>query len=56
LHLSLFHDVLKAGYGYNLSADSDRGYFFVGIGLFEALQGVGNLFGGLSTSTQRRNP
>jgi len=44
-HLSFFHDILKAGYGYNLAADADRGYFFVGIGLFEALEGVGSLFG-----------
>ncbi|HTF89488.1 MAG TPA: hypothetical protein VK843_13835 [Planctomycetota bacterium] len=46
LHLSFFHDVLKAGYGYNLGADSNRGYFFIGVGLFEAIEGVGNLFSG----------
>jgi hypothetical protein len=45
-HLSFFYDILKVGYGYNLAADADRGYFFVGIGLFEALEGVGSLFGG----------
>lgn len=44
-HLSLFHDIVKVGGGVNLGADDDRDYWFVGIGLFEAIDGIGNLFG-----------
>jgi hypothetical protein len=28
-HLSLFRDIVRGGWGYNLSADSNRGYVFV---------------------------
>jgi len=51
-HLSFFYDIVKVGYGYNLAADADRGYFFVGIGLFEALEGVGSLFGSGTRKSQ----
>ncbi len=44
--VTLFGDLLQAGYGYNLNVKRDHGYFFVGIGVLEALGGVGNLFGG----------
>ncbi len=44
-HLSFFHDIVKVGGGVNLGADDDRDYWFIGIGLFEAIDGIGNLFG-----------
>jgi hypothetical protein len=40
-HVSFFHDILLAGAGYNLQASSHGGYFFVGIGLFQALNRLG---------------
>lgn len=43
--VTLFNDILVAGYGYNFLADKDRKYFFIGIGLLEALDGVGTLVG-----------
>ncbi|TAH37340.1 MAG: hypothetical protein EYC70_10235 [Planctomycetota bacterium] len=36
-HVSLFGDLLQIGYGYNLNVDSDNRYFYLGIGLVEAL-------------------
>ena len=45
-HLSLFHDIVRGGWGYNLSADSNRGYVFVSIGIFETIQGIGTLMTG----------
>lgn len=40
--LSLFGDVIQAGYGYNLQVDNDHEYIFVGIGLFEMIGAVRN--------------
>jgi hypothetical protein len=45
-HLSLFQDIVRAGWGYNLSADSNRGYMFISIGIFETIQGIGTLMTG----------
>lgn len=43
-HLSLFQNMVLVGYGYNLNASSKNSYFFVGIGLFEALKKGTGLF------------
>lgn len=50
-HVTLFNDLLQAGIGYNLNADRDNEYFFVGIGILEALRDLGNVTG-LSSSAQ----
>jgi hypothetical protein len=42
-HLTLFNDLLQAGYGVNPNADRDQGYFFFGIGIFEAFNRLGGL-------------
>lgn len=34
---SVFGNLLQIGYGYNLNVDRDHGYFFLGIGLVDAL-------------------
>ena len=44
-HLTLFDDLLILGYGYNLQAETDHDYSYLGIGVLEALDTVGNLFG-----------
>ena len=44
-HVSLFTDLVTVGYGYNLNANDDPDYLFVGIGLLEALDGLGGLAG-----------
>jgi hypothetical protein len=53
-HLTLFDNLLIFGYGYNLQADTDNDYFYLGIGVLEALDTVGSLFGAASGSLQRR--
>ncbi|UCG49289.1 MAG: hypothetical protein JSU94_05795 [Phycisphaerales bacterium] len=52
-HLSLFNDLLIFGYGYNLQAERDHDYFYLGIGVLEALETVGSVFGGASGSPKR---
>lgn len=42
-HVSLLHDVLKVGYGYNLTADREPRYWYFGIGVFETLNEIGKL-------------
>ncbi len=44
-HLTILGDLLQVGYGWNLSVGEDQDYFFVGIGLVEALNvsGLGNV-------------
>jgi hypothetical protein len=37
---TFFHNLLQVGYGVNLQADQGQGYFFVGIGLFEAFRDI----------------
>jgi hypothetical protein len=44
-HLTLFHDLLQVGYGYNLNAEGDKEYFFLGIGLVQEFKEIGGLFG-----------
>ncbi len=46
IHGSLFDDLLSFGYGYNLQAERDREYYYLGIGIMEALNTVGGLVGG----------
>jgi hypothetical protein len=45
VHLNFFDDLLILGYGYNLQAETDHDYTYLGIGVLEALDTVGNLFG-----------
>jgi hypothetical protein len=54
-HLSFFDNLLIFGYGYNLQADTDNDYFYLGIGVLEALDTVGSLFGAASGSLQRNS-
>ena len=53
VHGTLFDNLLIIGYGYNLQADTDNGYFYLGIGVLEALDTVGSLFGSASGSLQK---
>jgi hypothetical protein len=54
-HLTLFEDLLVFGYGYNLQAETDHGYFYFGIGVLEALDTIGSLFGAASGRVNRGN-
>ena len=45
-HVSLFDDLLSIGYGYNLLADNDHTYYYLGIGVLEAINTVGGLVSG----------
>jgi hypothetical protein len=40
-HVSIFHDLLVAGAGYNLQKTSHGGYAFIGVGIFQALSQMG---------------
>jgi hypothetical protein len=53
-HLTLFEDLLIVGYGYNLQAETDHDYWYLGIGVLEALDTVGSLFGAASGSLDRQ--
>jgi len=55
VHLTLFEDLLIFGYGYNLQAETDHGYFYFGIGVLEALDTIGGLFGAASGRVNRGN-
>lgn len=52
-HLTFFDDLLIFGYGYNLQAETDHDYFYLGIGVLEALDTVGNIFGSASSFQNR---
>ncbi len=53
VHLTLFEDLLIFGYGYNLQAETDNDYFYFGIGVLEALDTIGSLFGAASGTLNR---
>ena len=40
-HVSLFHDLLSVGAGYNLNESRHGSYVFIGLGLFQALNQLG---------------
>ena len=43
VQFTFFRDILQVGYGYNLMADDHPHYWFIGIGIFEALNEFGKL-------------